>query len=72
MRSCKLCRKLYIALMEIMVAEGGEPGKAVAQREAWRKANEVIQQYKETLENGGIMGKPTMSYETVKKMLEVK
>jgi len=52
MKSCKLCRKLYIALVELMVAEGGEPGKATAQMEAWQKANEVIQQYKEVLENG--------------------
>lgn len=71
MKSCKFCRKLYIALVEIMVAEGGEPGKAAAQKEAWKKANEVIQQYKEVLDNH-IMGKPTMSYAEVKKMLGVK
>ena len=50
MASCKMCRKLYITLVELMVVEGGEPGKAVNQREVWQKANEVIQEYKEVLD----------------------
>jgi hypothetical protein len=62
---------LYIALVELMVSEGGEPGSSKAQREAWRKANEVIQQYKEELDKG-IMGKPTMSYKAVESMSEGK
>jgi len=74
MNRCKFCRTLYIALVELMVVEGGEPSSA-KQRAAWEKANEVIQQYKEKLEKSKvIMGSPKhgMSYNAVKSMLEAK
>jgi len=49
-KRCKFCKTLYIALVEIMVSEGGESGDNKNQKQAWARANEVIQQYKEELE----------------------
>lgn len=57
MKECKTCRILYIALMELMAAEGGEPGNFLDQKVAWRRAEEAIQRYKEELDNGRL-GKP--------------